>query len=151
MGAYITNQNLYDKFGKDNIAIWSNMDNLTDGEDQSRIDYAIAIGEEYVQDRFRNSRYTVPFQGQPMPLWIKEWMTIKAGEWLYESRGTRDGGPNADFENRIAALASSVDEQIDQVLSGQRELTLAQNWPTATAPNNVCGWRRYDRRWPGQI
>jgi phage gp36-like protein len=152
MGQYIDLTDVENKFGADNIATWSNLDNDHRATvDMARVNVAINYAEEYVQDRMRNGRYTVPFSplGQ-MPACIIDWCATKAGAWLYENRGTRDGSPDADFGNRIAVLERRVDAEIDAVLAGTRELQLQSTWPTATAPTVSFGPGVGSRRWPGQ-
>lgn len=153
MGYYISANDVYNKFGEDNIAIWSNLDNDTEATvDTTRLNAAIEYAEEYVQDRFRNGRYQVPFVATTgtLPRCIVDWMATKAGAWLYENRGTRDGSNNADWENRIAALTRNIDADIDSVLAGTRELQLAPTWPTPTAPTITRFGVVGARRWPGQ-
>lgn len=119
-GTYIDTPDLNNVFGTINIAAWSD---LTGGKtaDTTRIDAAIAWAETRVENRFRGSRYSVPF-GQVSGGYdsqLTHWMAVYAGNWLYQSRGIRTGKADAD---RTSALLEQMDEEINQVLGGQSRL-----------------------------
>lgn len=119
-GTYIETADLNNVFGTINIAAWSD---LTGGKtaDTTRIDAAIAWAEQRVENRFRGTRYSVPF-GQidgEYDSQLKHWIAIYAGNWLYQSRGIRTGKADAD---RTSALLEQMDEEINQVLGGSSRL-----------------------------
>lgn len=122
MGKYIGQSDIEDVFGIDNVAIWSNLDNSSDAADAGRVQKAIEYAEEEVENRFRESRYTVPFVGLygDVPRVLKDWMAKIAGVWLFECR------PKVvdDEEVGFADMQEKVDISIDAYLSGQRRLAL---------------------------
>ena len=119
-GTYIEDTDLNNAWGTVNIAAWSD---LTGGKtaDDDRIDAAIAWAENRVENRFRRSRYEVPFgkvDGE-YDEQLKYWMAVYAGNWLYQSRGIRTGKADTD---RTSAMVEQVDEEIQEVLGGQAVL-----------------------------
>jgi len=120
MATYIETSDLNNVFGTINIAAWSD---LTGGRtaDTTRIAAAIAWAEQKVENRFRRSRYEVPFAkvDGAYDLALKHWMAILAGDWLYQSRNIRRG---ADDTDRTSALIEQVESEISEVLGGQSVL-----------------------------
>lgn len=113
MGAYASLSTVQDQWGENNIAAWSDLDG-NNTLDSDRVDRAIANAEADINDRFRGSRYVVPFA--PVPTAVAEWAAKLAGVRLYQQRGIRD----TDEEDRIAKVAEGVDEQIADVSAGIR-------------------------------
>jgi phage gp36-like protein len=98
-------------FGIDNVRIWSNLDGSTDVADTNRIAAAIAYAEDYIDSRFRGSRFVVPFSS-PTPL-IVNWCARLAGMWLYESRPE-----SGDEGKNFSELRNEVELEISQCLAG---------------------------------
>jgi len=138
--AYITQRDLEQKFGASNVAKWSNVENDDGGADTDKIADSISVGEQYVEDRFREGAYAVPFiaTGSALPSVLLRWMKIFAGSDLYESRGLQDeGSDDADAEqNKIARLMTRADREMDGYLSGTRRFALRKSASTnVTGPN----------------
>jgi len=117
MSAYIAQTDLEDIFGRDNIAVWSNLDGET-GADAMRIAKAIEAAEEEVENRFRDGKYAIPFS--PVAKKIKDWCAKLAGLWLFENR---PGFKSSDETwEGFTGMKESVDLEIDAYTSGQRIL-----------------------------
>jgi len=120
MANYIVQTDIESVFGADNIATWSNLDNLDAAANTDRITSAISYAEAVVDDRFRNTRYAVPLQGDGVVLYVvKDWAAKLAGTWLYQSRGTHDDNEEGD---KLTDMKDAVYDEMDTYLSGQREL-----------------------------
>jgi hypothetical protein len=122
--AYITQTDVENQFGASNIALWSNLDNVSmaDGApvaDTARIAAAIAFAERYVEDRFRDGKYTVPFVelGTDALLVLERAMAKIAGVELYKHRP-----PNSPESDRVLQHMTEANELIDFYLRGQRIL-----------------------------
>lgn len=132
-GTYIAQSDIEGVFGVANVAAWSvvDPDGDTSTANAARVTLAIAYGEAYVEDRFRSSRYAVPFTstGSAFPPIFKDWMAKIAGVWLYDNRGIRNSGGDED-SNRIRFHLKVSNELMDLYLSGQRtaQLTLQQQY-----------------------
>ena len=115
---YIVNSDLYNVYGQANITAWSD---LTGGRtlDQDRIDAAIKWAEKYIENRFRRSRYSIPFtrgvDGE-FDAQLKNWMATYAGDYLYRARVTRRG---QEKDDRTSSLLKKADMEIKQVIGGQ--------------------------------
>ena len=119
MTNYIVQTDIESVFGADNIATWSNLDNLDASANTDRITSAINYAESVIDDRFRNTRYTVPLQGDGAVLYVvKDWAAKLAGIWLYQSRGTHDDNEEGD---KLSDVKESVYAEMDTYLSGGRE------------------------------
>ena len=139
MGTYISQSNVEDVFGTTNVALWSQLSPSSSTADTARIASAIAYAEEYVENRFRGSRYAVPFSGSSTQL--IDWMAKLAGVWLYESRGLRDtAAAGTDDANRVRIHKRLVDNEIKGVLMGSARLNLGSaTGRQPTAPVVVAG------------
>jgi len=111
MGTYCDLSDVQDQFGTANVAAWSDL-SANDTLDTDRVDRAIARAEARIDDRFRGSKWTVPFA--PVPSAVQSWAAVLAGVFLYRHRGIRD----TDVEERIAALEEAVFAEMNEVLSG---------------------------------
>ena len=123
-------------FGETNVAMWSNLENvsITSGvptADTSRIADAIEYADGVIDDRFRGSRYSVPFSSVPVVL--KNWSATLAGVWLFRSRGF---AANQDSEetNRYAGMEANVLREMDLYLANTRRLDLPESHSRPTAP-----------------
>lgn len=117
MASYITKADIENVFGKDNVAQWSNLDGEVDA-DVARINTAIAVAEEDVENRFRDGRYTLPFN--PVSEVVKKWCATLAGLWLFSNRPAYRHDEE-DMEG-FSDLKSEVDDEIAAYQSGQRRL-----------------------------
>ena len=89
-GQYIAKADIENRFGKVNVAVWSNLDGGEDADDP-RIEVGILFAEADVNNRFLAGRYQIPFAfASGVDPVLKDWCAILAGEWLYTSRGIRD-------------------------------------------------------------
>jgi len=136
MANYIVQADIESVFGDDNIATWSNLDNTDATANTDRITSAINYAEAVIDDRFRDSRYMVPLQGDGVVLYIvKDWAAKLAGVWLYMSRGTRDDNEQGD---KLSEIKDLVFEEIDNYLSGQRKFNAVYNYSNSpTAPTVI--------------
>jgi phage gp36-like protein len=137
MGRYITQSDIENVFGAANVALWSNMDSATNRAtvNAARVAAAIAYAEDYVDDRFRGGRYTIPFQASAgsLPKIIVDWCAKVAGVWLYESRGSSATNQDADGD-RIRFHLRVVNELIDLYVGGERTLACERTERAGSAP-----------------
>jgi phage gp36-like protein len=134
--AYITITDLYNEYGNTNIAAWSD---LTGGQtvDTDRTDGAIEWAEKYVENKFRGSRYTVPFTAASSTIdpVLTSWMAQLAGVWLYRTRTIRRG--ESDTE-RTSTIKKDVDDDMRMYLAGQARLDVALTpTPSTNAPSCI--------------
>ena len=134
-GSYIGQSDIESRFGTTNVAKWSNLDNTTTTADADRIEAAILYAEDYVENRFRNGPYALPFQAVSGTLYqLIDWCAKLAGIWLYEHRGLRD--ENAEG-NLLGDMKSDVEREIDNCLAGITRLNaIRAEGDSPTAP--VC-------------
>ena len=134
MGNYIDKSDIEDVFGVENVILWSQLDNEVAEADEDRIDAAIAYAEQIIEDRFRGSRYQVPFAGTAGTLYqVTYWCAVVAGQWLYRTRGLSD----RDSEDKIELLAETIEVDMRQYVAGQREMAAACAETEPTAPTTL--------------
>ncbi|RLC38156.1 hypothetical protein DRH27_02960 [Candidatus Falkowbacteria bacterium] len=120
MGTYISQSDVENVFGEDNVLVWSDLD-ASDSVDATRIATGIATAEEDVENRFRDGDYAIPFSSALST--IKDWCAKLAGLWLYECRPKRDSDTDDEY---YAKMREQVDVDIDAYTSGQRRLNLTR-------------------------
>lgn len=134
MATYITQADIENKFGTNNVQKWSQLDEESEDVDAARITAAIAYGCEVVENMMRDGRYAVPFLGSCVEL--KDWCATFAGIWLFMSRGT--GAPaTADDAQRFNGMALRAEQDIKSAMTGGKKLPLAMAHPTASVPTLV--------------
>ena len=133
MANYITQSDIENLFGTDNVITWSNLDNTTTTADSTRITAAINYAEQTVHNRFRNGPYSLPFSGTDGTLYeVKHWCAVLAGAGLYNSRGVESEEDVA--RNQIARMVQDVEARMASVLAGQSRLAAELSKTRPTAP-----------------
>lgn len=130
-GSYCDQNDVENVFGANNIISWSNLDNEMATANTVRIQKAIDVAEEHIDNRFRNSRYAVPFSGT-IPEVITDMAAKLAGVWLYQSRGIDES--DEEEKGKISRIKDSVDKDIGLYLSGARHLNAALSDTFPTGP-----------------
>lgn len=136
MGRYISQTDIENVFGATNVRAWSNLDTNASTTNTTRVDAAIAFAEQLIDDRFRNSMYSLPLtaNGTDSLRPVIDWAAKLAGVWLYSSRGFRQNDDSTEG-NRILFHRREVEELMDLYLSGSRTLDCARRWNSdTTAP-----------------
>lgn len=115
--AYAVTADLWNAFGKDNIARWSNLDGEV-GADTTRIASAIATAGEDIDNRFRDGRYAIPFT--PACKTVTNWCARLAGIWLFETRPAFNKGETQ--KEGFQDVKDAIDSEVEMYTSGQRTL-----------------------------
>lgn len=127
VGTYITDNDLYSRWGKDNIDEWASLDNQATPTAATRRADAIAWAEKIVEDAFRDGRYAVPFtfgttdSARP----VKEWMTTLAGVWLFQTHGWAHG--EDDKLEQMNKARDAVYSDMNRYHAGMAALDATQN------------------------
>jgi len=136
--SYATQKDAEDRWGRENIATWGNLDGDTAAARKDRVDAAIRYADGYINDRFRGGRYTVPFAALDTTALdvVRTWATALVAWWL---RGSRPEGGEADpLAEAISNAKEAADDEMGAYLSGQRSLNAqpvtAGSGGRATAP-----------------
>ncbi len=151
--AYSVAQDLFDTYGLDNIKAWADISNRHDMEEiLSRIDWAIAKSDAFIDGRLSGGRYSVPFM-TASPI-INYLSALKAGVFLYDGRLITD----ADNRDQVGRQRKEFEEYLKQILRGQLAVVgatqTASNAPSVVRPgdpdligsNDRCGcYNHYGR------
>mgnify|MGYP000943517948 CR=1 FL=1 len=121
--AIIVQADIEAQFGTSNVRIWSNLENDSRTANATRIEYAIAYAEDYVNNRFRagSCRYAVPLvpASGSHSTQVKNWCAVIAGHFLYDSRRQMRESDTPDFPMRAL---DRVESQMDAVIAGTRAI-----------------------------
>ena len=136
-GAYACDTDIWNVFGQNNIAQWSNMDGGYTQND-ARVQAALNWADATIQSLFREyGNYIYPLAPTNEGIIIVQyWDAVLAGTWLYESRGLRD---EDDLGNHLASLKKRVLAEINDYRS-HNLLSAAYRWPQANCPT-TRPWR----------
>lgn len=122
--AYCSSTDIEAFFGSEAATDWADKD-LDGSADSGAVDYAIAVADDYIDARFRGSRYQVPLE-QPSsstaPVRIKYLSARLAGLTLYEHWGL-----GSDKAERMALVRQQCEEEIKLILAGEMLLDAKEN------------------------
>jgi len=128
--AYISQSDIEALFGTQNVAEWSNLANDGTGADTARITSAITYAEDYVNDRFRDGPYSIPFVGlSGTPRVLVDWCAKIAGAWLYRSRP-----PHSREQDRMADVGIGIENEMDSYLQGGRKMNAMRGGTGPSVP-----------------
>jgi hypothetical protein len=138
MGKYISQSDIEDVFGTENVKVWSNLNNDAETADTVRIARAIDFAEEEIENRFRDGQYAIPFSGTSgTPKVLVDWIAKLAGMWLYESRPQKFTTEDEESEQiNFGRMKKQMEKDINAYTSGQRRMALVlaeSDSPTAPA------------------
>ncbi len=134
MGIIVAQSDIENVYGVNNVRRWSQLDQDSKQGDATRIALGITNAESKFADRFRNSVYIVPACGTSAT--YTNWIATLAGVWLYQNRGVRDAEAEGATPLDIKMIADhdAMMLEMDAVLSGSRELSIAEDVDGPTAP-----------------
>lgn len=128
-------------YGANNVADWADLDRDQDDDKiAASITGAIADATDYLDDRFRDSRYVVPIVATigGTPRQVKRLCARLAGLYLYEARGAQDINPETNqLQHRYRGVQTMVDQQIDHYLSGKMVLDATREDGVSSAPEVI--------------
>jgi phage gp36-like protein len=121
-GYYATQDDVENRFGIDNIRIWSQLDNTVETADETRIQAALDYADAYINAFFRGSQYAAPLVFATGGDVAKVWAATIAGEWLFRSRVVPEGDDKA---LAIAQMLERVTDDMAQCRGGMKRLDAA--------------------------
>lgn len=133
-GRYTNETNLNNKFGSENIRLWSQVNNSVTTKDSDRILAALNQADSVIDDALRNGRYLVPLQPINVTYGVVERIaTIYAGFYLYEARGFDD--ESTEEQNKLSLLKTEADNLLKKIQSSQIHLNcVGIKRPSPTGP-----------------
>lgn len=120
--AYAARADVERIYGSVNVAKWADADNLLNAQDKdARVEWALCLATERINNRMRTGPYVVPFS--TVPLEIVDLCATWAGVILYLSpRGVTDADEAANHE--LSLQEKWVQTQIRRIMAGQVRLDL---------------------------
>jgi len=115
-GRYATQADLENLFGKQNIALWADLDNTPNLSTAiQRIALALSYADATIDNALRGGAYAVPLVLFSASSTLAFWASVLAGLWLYHNRGQRDDDKDG---NRYRAMRADVMTQLRQCKTG---------------------------------
>lgn len=142
MGRYITRESIEAQHGVDNVEAWGDLDGDQDaGKITARIDKAIAYAETFIDDRFRQSKYAIPFRAESGDLEaLFSEVARFAGCWLYKSRGSLD---SSNLTQKMDAVREECLAEFNRYLDGSATLAAARKTGSGSGAPRVAGGPRF--------
>lgn len=128
VGYYTSYALLCAKYGSDNIAKWSNLNNDTTGPNLANVQLGIDTGEDQLNQYWYNSAYNVPLT--PLGPMIRDWATTTAAYWIYTTRGLFE---DDTIGNRLQQQYTQMFNMMAAYKGGALPFSCARRWPTPTA------------------
>ena len=136
VGVLGNQQQIENKYGAENVRVWSNPDNASPGvaTNVNSLQQAMNVADSYLESMFfTQGNYAVPpGAGQNSMGIVTDWWVTIAAWSLYTARGLRDSGKNnamqAEYKRVVAAI------QFYASGSGANRLQLGYRWPVADTP-----------------
>lgn len=127
-GYYADQSDVENIFGRDNVAIWSNLDNDDTDADVARIQEALDDADSQINTALRGV-YAVPVavSGDDANV-LKRIAATMAGVWLYRNRGDRDAGDKskAKLDGRYASMLAGVEIELGYIRVGINPLSITR-------------------------
>jgi hypothetical protein len=128
---YITQANIEDVAGTQNVLVWSNLDNTTTTADTDRIAAAISWAEARAHTRLRD-RFLIPLQAEEGVLSdnydVTDTLAKLAASWLYSNRRVQ----NADAADIPGGWRREAEEMMDSWVRGSSDPNLKRRADTST-------------------
>ena len=125
-------------FGTVAVSTWADLNNNGDeAEIEARINYRIAMADNYIKSTLANGPWVMPVEGDIIPITLAVNCAALAGVYLYEGRGVQDYNPSGHAQHQLSFHKTNVENFIKGVLVGTISLApLPYNIQTA-APQTV--------------
>lgn len=134
VGYYTSYAQLCNKYGSDNIAKWSNLNNDTVGPNLANIQTGISVAEDQLNQYWYNSAYNTPLT--PVGPMIQDWGTTGAAYWIYTTRGLFE---EDNIGNRLKQGYLQMMMAMAAYKGGALPFGCARRWPSPTAAVRA-GW-----------
>jgi phage gp36-like protein len=130
-GYYAAQADVENKFGANNVARWSQLDNSSSSADEGRISSALQYADATIDGFFRDGPYVTPLVLSSGGALAVNWAATIAGVWLYGNRGQRDQDKDA---SKYTAMLAGVMREMGMYKGGVLRLDAARRWPAPTGP-----------------
>ncbi len=129
--AYYTNQTqLEQKWGAENIRLWSNKGNDTLPTDVAAVQSSINLAGNTIDQTFYNGPFLTPLT--PLGTMIVNWANVLAGYELYTDRGIFEKGD--EVGGKLTKQRNDVIKEMLAYKGGAMTLQCQRKWPTPTGP-----------------
>ena len=122
-------------YGNTNTATWADLNNnQNSSEITSRINYHIAIADNYIRSVLTQGAWVMPVEGDTIPAILAYNCARLAGVLLYEGRGVTDYDPKGRAIHQLSNHKNGVDSFLKSVVYGSTDLSPLVKSSTNEAP-----------------
>lgn len=122
-------------YGNANTATWADLNNnQNSSEITSRINYHIAIADNYIRSVLTQGAWVMPVEGDTIPAILAYNCARLAGVLLYEGRGVTDYDPKGRAIHQLSNHKNGVDSFLKSVVYGSTDLSPLVKSSTNEAP-----------------
>lgn len=122
-------------YGNANTATWADLNNNQDANEiTSRINYHIAIADNYIRSVLTQGAWVMPVEGDTIPAILAYNCARLAGVLLYEGRGVTDYDPKGKAIHQLSNHKNGVDSFLKSVVYGSTDLSPLVKSSTNEAP-----------------
>lgn len=122
-------------YGNRNVEKWADLNNTADADEiLSRINYHIAMADNYIRAAISNGAWVMPESGDTIPAILAYNCARLAGVLMYEARGVSDYDSNGRPIHQLMYHKKSVDDFLKSVLNGSISLAPLTYGITNAAP-----------------
>lgn len=122
-------------YGNTNVAKWADLNNNANADEiLSRINYHIAMADNYIRAAIGNGAWVMPEEGDTIPAILAYNCARLTGVLLYEARGVSDYDSNGRPVHQLMYHKKSVDDFLKGVLVGSVSLSPLTYSITNAAP-----------------
>ena len=130
MSTYCTQANIEATYGVTNVQTWAKLESgYSAAQITARIDRAIAVASEDIDDTLRFAGFEVPcVDGSgATPTTIEQLCADLAGVWLYESRGVVDIDKAGQPIHKLQYFAERAQRRLEEISQRRRKINTASN------------------------
>lgn len=106
-------------FGTTSVAAWADLNNTGDADDiAARINYRIAMADNYVRSVLASGPWNMPEPGDIIPAILAYNVAALTGVYLYEARGIQDYNAAGHAQHQLSYHKKNVEDFLKGVLVG---------------------------------
>lgn len=130
MSTYCVLSDIESTFGVTNVERWAKLqDSYTAGQITTRVNRAIAIASEDIDDSLRAAGIETPCvdESDATPTTIVQICADLAGVWLYESRGVDDVDRSGNARHKLIYHANRAHTRLDRIADRTLKINIISN------------------------
>jgi len=137
---YCSESDINQVYGGDNVQKWADLNNNEDADEiTARINRAITVATNGINDILRGGRYALPITDTTAAVALIDLCATLAGVWLYESRGVEDFDPETGRAvHKLVYMRDRATKKLEAIRANRIQLDVEKTTRKGTAsPRSV--------------